>query len=124
MAAKHARHDMREDKNFKGTDPSETTAQYLYCASVLVIDLYNYADFMLTGLVTLSSTNISGGAARHEKVSPKTWRILVFADAIWFLSLQVFTTDQPRSRAFKKTFAPLAFAKKFMAWLFSGKNQR
>ena len=31
MAAKHARHDMREDKNFKGTDPSETTAQYLYC---------------------------------------------------------------------------------------------
>ena len=32
MAAKHARHDMREDKNFKGTDPSETTAQYLYCA--------------------------------------------------------------------------------------------
>ena len=31
MAAKHARHDMREDKNFTGTDPSETTAQYLYC---------------------------------------------------------------------------------------------
>ena len=31
MAAKHARHDMREDKNFKGTDASETTAQYLYC---------------------------------------------------------------------------------------------
>ena len=34
MAAKHARHDMREDKNFKGTDPSETTAQYLYCVQV------------------------------------------------------------------------------------------
>ena len=34
MAAKHARHDMREDKNFKGTDPSETTAQYLYCDMV------------------------------------------------------------------------------------------
>ena len=64
-------------------------------------------------LTPLSFTNISGGAARHEKVSPKTWRILAFADAIWFLSLQVFTTDQPRSRAFKKTFAPLAFAKKF-----------
>ena len=31
----------------------------------------------------------------------------------WFLSLQVFTTDQPRSRAFKKTFAPLFFAKNF-----------
>ena len=76
------------------------------------------------GKIPLSSTNISGGAARHEKVSPKTWRILAFADAIWFLSLQVFTTEQPRSRAFKKTFAPLAFAKKFMAWLFSGKNQR
>ena len=60
----------------------------------------------------LSFTNISGGAARYEKVSPKTWRILAFADAIWFLSLQVFTTDQPRSRAFKKTFAPLVFAKK------------
>ena len=31
MVAKHARHQMREDKNFKGTDPSEITAQYLYC---------------------------------------------------------------------------------------------
>ena len=80
---------------------------------------------ILSGRKPLSFTNIiSGGAARHEKVSPKTWRILAFADAIWFLSLQVFTTDQPRSRAFKKTFAPLAFAKIFMARLFSGKNQR
>ena len=60
---------------------------------------------------SLSFTNISGGAARYEKVSPKTWRILAFADAIWFLSLQVFTTDQPRSRAFKKTFAPCFFQK-------------
>ena len=34
MAAKHARHPMREDKNFKGTDPSEITAQYLYCGLV------------------------------------------------------------------------------------------
>jgi hypothetical protein len=32
MAAKHARHDMRKDKNFKGSDPSELTAQSLYCA--------------------------------------------------------------------------------------------
>ena len=31
MAAKHAWHQMREDKNFKGTDQSEITAQYLYC---------------------------------------------------------------------------------------------
>ena len=35
MAAKHARHQMREDKNFKGTDPSEITAQSLYCAHSL-----------------------------------------------------------------------------------------
>ena len=32
MAAKHARHNMRKDKNFKGSDPSELTAQSLYCA--------------------------------------------------------------------------------------------
>ena len=76
-------------------------------------------------LLSLSFTNISGGAARHEKVSPKTWRILAFADAIWFLSLQVFTTDQPRSRAFKKTFAPLFFAKNFYGLVvFGKKNQR
>jgi hypothetical protein len=33
MAAKYARHDMRKDKNFKGSDPSELTAQSLYCAN-------------------------------------------------------------------------------------------
>jgi hypothetical protein len=33
MAAKHARHDMRKDKNFKGSDPSELTAQSLYCGA-------------------------------------------------------------------------------------------
>ena len=43
--------------------------------------------------------------------------------------LQVFTTDQPRSRDFRKTFAPLYFVKKFYGliacnWLFSEKNQR
>ena len=32
MVAKQAQHQMREDKNFKGTDPSEITAQSLYCA--------------------------------------------------------------------------------------------
>ena len=68
---------------------------------------------IVTGVQPMSFTNISGGAARHEKVSPKRWRILAFADAIWFLRLQVFTTDQPRSRAFKKTFAPVFFCKKF-----------
>ena len=31
MTAKHARHDMRKDKNFKGSDSSELTAQSLYC---------------------------------------------------------------------------------------------
>jgi hypothetical protein len=36
MAAKHARHDMRKDKNFKGSDPSELTAQSLYCAFVKI----------------------------------------------------------------------------------------
>ena len=42
MAAKHARHDMREDKNFKGTDPSETTAQYLYCGLVTEIEITSW----------------------------------------------------------------------------------
>jgi hypothetical protein len=36
MAAKHARHDMRKDKNFKGSDPSELTAQSLYCGKSFV----------------------------------------------------------------------------------------
>ena len=48
MAAKHARHDMREDKNFKGTDPSETTAQYLYCASTAdLLDAINNTNSSL-----------------------------------------------------------------------------
>ena len=40
---------------------------------------------------------ITGGAARHENVSAKTWRISGFADANWFWRLMVITTDQPRS---------------------------
>ena len=37
-------------------------------------------------------------------------------------SVQVFTTDQPRSRAFKKTFAPLFFAKNFYGLVVFGKK--
>ena len=85
---------------------------------------YHGNEDAIRGYYPLSFTNISGGAARHEKVSPKTWRILAFADAIWFLSLQVFTTDQPRSRAFKKPFAPLAFAKKFYGLVVFGKKPK
>ena len=50
-------------------------------------------NFALAEFKALSFTNISGGVAWHEKVSPKRWQILAFANAIWFLSLQVFITD-------------------------------
>ena len=71
-----------------------------------------------TGLLALSYT-ITGGAARHEKVKPKTWRISASADATWYLRLQVFTTDQPRCYAFDKVLRPPGFYKKIMAFLFS-----
>ena len=58
------------------------------------------------------SYTITGGAARQEKVKPKTWRISASADATWYLRLQVFTTDQPRCYAFDKVFPPLVFAEK------------
>ena len=51
------------------------------------------ADYTVKAL----SYTITGGAARHEKVSPKTWRIFTFADANWFWRLMVITTDQLRS---------------------------
>ena len=47
------------------------------------------------------SYTITGGAARHEKVKPKTWRIFTFADdnwyhhhGYWYHRQLVFTTDQ------------------------------
>ena len=61
-----------------------------------------------------------GGAARHEKVSPKTWRILGFADATWYLRLQVFTTDQPRCYSFDKVLYPPGFCKKIYGFLVFG----
>ena len=68
------------------------------------------------------SYTITGGAARHEKVKPKTWRISASADATWYLRLQVFTTDQPRCYAFDKVLRPPGFYKKIMAFLFSKQN--
>ena len=69
MAAKHARHDMREDKNFKGTDPSETTAQYLYCVFTLGLhifarciingDVYSKRNSILTNIVKEIAPNAS-----------------------------------------------------------------
>ena len=64
------------------------------------------------GQLTALSYTITGGAARHEKVKPKTWRISASADAIWFLRLQVFTTDQQRCYAFDKVLPPLVFTEK------------
>ena len=58
--------------------------------------------------------------ARHEKVSPKTWRILGFADATWYLRLQVFTTDQPRCYSFDKVLYPPGFCKKNYGFLVFG----
>ena len=71
------------------------------------------------------SYTITGGAARHEKVKPKTWRILASADAIWFLRLEVFTTDQPRCYAFDKVLCPPGFYRKKL-WLscFRDKSSR
>ena len=65
------------------------------------------------------SYTITGGAARQEKVKPKTWRILASADATWYLRLQVFTTDQPRCYAFDKVLSPWFLQKKIVAFLFS-----
>ena len=38
---------------------------------------------LILASVPLSYT-ITGGAARHEKVKPKTWRIFTFADDNWY----------------------------------------
>ena len=73
----------------------------------------------MTEYASLSYT-ITGGAARHEKVKPKTWQISASADAIWFLRLQVSTTDQPRCYAFDKVLPPRFLQKKIVAFLFSG----
>ena len=63
------------------------------------------------------SYTITGGAARHGKVKPKTWRISASADATWYLRLKVFTTDQPRCYAFDKVLRPPGFYKKNYGFL-------
>ena len=72
--------------------------------------------------LTALSYTITGGAARHEKVKPKTWRISASADAIWLLRLQVFTTDQPRCYAFDKVLPPLVFTEKNYGFPVFGTN--
>ena len=46
MAAKHAQHEMREDKNFKDVDTSEISAQSLYYDqaynAILRIQIFTY----------------------------------------------------------------------------------
>ena len=74
-----------------------------------------------SGIQPLSYT-ITGGAARHEKVKPKTWRISASADATWYLRLQVFTTDQPRCYAFDKVLPPLVFTEKICGFPVFGTN--
>ena len=60
-----------------------------------------------------------------KKCRQKTWlRILAFTDAIWFRRLQIFTTDQPLSPAFKKTFAFLVYAKNFFGLVVFGKKAK
>ena len=73
--------------------------------------------FAVNSLITPLSYTITGGAARHEKVKPKTWRISASADATWYLRLQVFTTDQPRCYAFDKVLRPPGFYKKNYGFL-------
>ena len=73
MAAKHARHDMREDKNFKGTDPSETTAQYLYCDNstqrcVILTQLFTYNQKTHHGVLE----NTPRCAGKHINMCTKT----------------------------------------------------
>ena len=71
----------------------------------------------ITSMFIPLSYTITGGAARHEKVKPKTWRISASADATWYLRLQVFTTDQPRCYAFDKVLRPPGFYKKNYGFL-------
>ena len=61
------------------------------------------------------SFTITGGAARHEKVKPKTWRILTSIDAITMTTdsflLMVITTDPALFWARCSFHTPLVFAK-------------
>ena len=84
------------------------------CVWFFLIDRRMSIQKMLRKRIPLHplSYTITGGAARQEKVKPKTWRISASADAIWFLRLQVFTTDQPRCYAFDKVLPPLVFTEK------------
>ena len=57
-----------------------------------------------------------------KSVAKNMGRISAFADAIWYLLLQVFTTDQPRCYAFDKVFCPPppGFCKKNYGFLVFG----
>ena len=80
-------------------------------------------------ITPLESTNCTRNALSYIipwrsgsawKRSPKTWRILGFADATWYLRLQVFTTDQPRCYSFDKVLYPPGFCKKIYGFLVFG----
>ena len=94
---------------------ASSLAVTLNCGLLAILQKY-------VSMSTSLSYTITGGAARHEKVKPKTWRISASADAIWFLRLQVFTTDQPRCYAFNKVLPPLAFTEKNCGFPVFGTN--
>jgi hypothetical protein len=74
-----------------------------------------------SGSGTLSYT-ITGGPARHQKVSPKTWRISAFADArmtpsaIWFLLLMQLPLNKAQFWARYDFYSPWFLQKYFVVF--------
>ena len=48
MAAKHARHKMRKDKNLKGSDPSEASGHYLFCGFVTMAQSIEHISWFIS----------------------------------------------------------------------------
>jgi hypothetical protein len=59
---------------------------------------------------------ITGGPARHERVSPKTWRRLRHFHDNWSEVSMVISTDQPRSEALNKVLHPPVLTKIFQSF--------
>jgi hypothetical protein len=59
---------------------------------------------------------ITGGPARHERVSPKTWRRLRHCHDYWSEVSMVIATDQPRSEALNKVLHPPVFTQIFQSF--------
>ena len=56
------------------------------CSHIITITILYPYEFIKTSSSPYNplSYTITGGAARHEKVKPKTWRIFTFADDNWY----------------------------------------